>query len=172
MSSPTIFAASANEIFSSWPVSALVDGVKIGSGNSDDSFNPGGSLMPQTVCDFWYSFQPRTGEVTAHDAFDGQRFGISSQSWSAARVVCKCVRQTAKAGQRFAGAGEQMVRLERFGLREPEIRNLREHLAFARNAVGHDDVESREAVGGDEQQAVAEVEDFAHLAALELFDAR
>ena len=58
MSAPTIFAASANEMFSSWPVSAFVAGVKIGSGNSDDSFKPGGSLMPQTVCDFWYSFQP------------------------------------------------------------------------------------------------------------------
>ena len=70
------------------------------------------------------------------------------------------------------GVGEQVVRLERFGLREPEIGNLREHLALARDAVGHDDVEGRDAVGGDEQQAVAEVEDFAHLAALEFFDAR
>ena len=64
-----------------------------------------------------------------------------------------------------------MVRLERRRLREPEIGNLREHLALARNAVGHDDVEGREAVAGDEQQPVAEVEDFAHLAALEFFDA-
>ncbi len=58
MSSPTIRFARSNEMFSSWPVSAFVAGVKIGSGSSPDSFKPGGSLMPQTVCDFWYSFQP------------------------------------------------------------------------------------------------------------------
>ena len=90
-----------------------------------------------------------------------------------ASLAFKSCRQTGQGrnSKRFAGAGEQMVRLERFGLREPEIGNLREHLALARDAVGHDHVERREAVGGDEQQAVAEVEDFAHLAALEFFDA-
>src|SRR5208283_1838225 len=64
---------------------------------------------------------------------------------------------------------QQMVRLERFGLREPEIGNLREHFALARDAVGHDDVERGDAVARDEEQPVAEVKNFAHLAALELF---
>ena len=73
--------------------------------------------------------------------------------------------------QRIAGPREQVVRLERFRLREPEIRNLREHLAFARNAVGHDHVEGRDAVGRDEEQTVAEIKDFADLAAFELLDA-
>ena len=51
------------------------------------------------------------------------------------------------------------------------MRNLREHLALARDAVGHDDIEGGNAVAGDEQQAVAEVEDFADFAAAEFFDA-
>ena len=51
------------------------------------------------------------------------------------------------------------------------MRNLREHFAFARNAVGHDDVEGGDAVAGDEQEAVAEVKDFADFAGADFFDA-
>ena len=51
------------------------------------------------------------------------------------------------------------------------MRNLREHFAFARDAVGHDDVEGGDAVAGDEQKTVAEVEDFADFAAADFFDA-
>ena len=53
-------------------------------------------------------------------------------------------------GQGIAGMREQVVGLEGFGLRKPKVRNLRQHLAFARNAVGHDDVESRDSIGGNE----------------------
>jgi hypothetical protein len=65
-----------------------------------------------------------------------------------------------------------MVGLERFGLREPEIGNLGEHFAFARDAVGHDDVEGGDAIAGDEQEAIAEVKDFADFAAADFLDAR
>ena len=44
-------------MFSSCPVAALVAGVKIGSGSLSDSFNPAGSLMPQTAPLCLYSFQ-------------------------------------------------------------------------------------------------------------------
>ncbi len=64
-----------------------------------------------------------------------------------------------------------MVRHERGKFLEPEVRDLREHFALARNAVGHDDVEGGNAVAGDEQEAVAEVEDFADLAGADFFDA-
>ena len=49
--------------------------------------------------------------------------------------------------------------------------NLREHFALARNAVGHDHVEGGDAVAGDEQKTVAEVEDFADFAGADFFDA-
>ena len=42
----------------SCPVSALVAGVKIGSGRRSDSRSPGGSWTPQTRPSRWYSFQP------------------------------------------------------------------------------------------------------------------
>ena len=57
-----------------------------------------------------------------------------------------------------------MIRHPGFGLVEPEMGNLREHLALARDAVGHDAVEGRNAVSGDEEQRVAEVEDLPDLA--------
>src|SRR5665213_3429315 len=64
-----------------------------------------------------------------------------------------------------------MIRHERGKFLKPEMRDLREHFAFARNAVGHDDVEGGDAVAGDEQEAVAEVEDFADFAGANFFDA-
>ena len=65
-----------------------------------------------------------------------------------------------------------MVRLKRRHAVEPEIRNLRQHLALARDAVGHDAVEGGDAVAGHEKQPVAQVEDFADLAAFDFADAR
>ena len=86
-------------------------------------------------------------------------FTIMERRASCAANGCKFV------GNGSFAPGEQMVRHERGKFLEPEIGNLREHLAFARDAVGHDDVEGGDAVAGDEQEAVAEVEDFADFAA-------
>src|SRR6185369_14798696 len=63
-----------------------------------------------------------------------------------------------------------MIGLEAGGLGEPEIGDLGQHFAFARDAVGHDDVKGGDAVGGDEEEAVSEIEDFADLAALKFSD--
>ena len=47
---PQSICACSKEMFSSWsPCSAFVAGVKIGSGSFSASFNPAGSLMPQTA---------------------------------------------------------------------------------------------------------------------------
>ncbi len=64
--------------------------------------------------------------------------------------------------------GNEVVRLKRLRLAEPEIGNLGQHLALARNAIGHDHVKGRNPVRRHEQQTVAEVKNLAHLAALEL----
>ena len=58
-----------------------------------------------------------------------------------------------------------------FGFAEPEFAERGEDAAFFGNRIGQDHVERADAVGGDEQQRVAEIEDFAHLAALEFLDA-
>ena len=64
-----------------------------------------------------------------------------------------------------------MIRHERGKFLKPEMRDLREHFALARNAVGHDDVKGGDAVAGDEQEAFAEVIDFADFAGADAFDA-
>src|SRR5579871_2585944 len=57
-------------MFSSCPVVALVDGVKIGSGKGSDSRKPAGKVMPETLPVALYSFQaepemyPRTMHST------------------------------------------------------------------------------------------------------------
>ncbi len=54
-----ISAARSKLTFSSWsPISALVEGVKIGSGSFSDSTRFGGSSIPQTAPFSLYSFQP------------------------------------------------------------------------------------------------------------------
>ena len=102
------------------------------------------------------------------DAFDGEGLSlfhhhVTSSELGRGRPQLR--------GQSIARAGKEMVGLETSGLREPEIGNLREDLAFARDAVGHDAIERRDAVGGDEEEAVAEVKDFADFAAFDFADA-
>ena len=49
----------AKSTFSSCsPSGALIAGVKIGCGSREPSTRPGGSSMPHTVPDAWYSAQP------------------------------------------------------------------------------------------------------------------
>src|SRR6266849_8021013 len=55
---------------------------------------------------------------------------------------------------------------------EPEERKLRQDAPFVGNGSEHDDVEGREAVGGHDEQVVAQVIDVAHLAARQRRDAR
>ena len=65
-----------------------------------------------------------------------------------------------------------MIRLKRFRFREPKIRELRQHLSFARNSVRHHYVESRDAVRRYKEQAVPQIKNFPDLPALQFFDAR
>ena len=56
--SPIIEHTRSNEMFSSWPLWALMAGVNNGSGNRSLSRNPGGKRRPQIVPCSLYSFQP------------------------------------------------------------------------------------------------------------------
>ncbi len=51
--SPTSSAARSKSIASSWPTSAFVLGVKIGSGSRSDSRSPAGSSIPETAPVAW-----------------------------------------------------------------------------------------------------------------------
>jgi len=113
-------------------------------------------------------FPARAGEVAAHDAFDGERAGFFDNHAAAGQLR----RIRLEAGrQGVFRAGEQVMGLERRRLRKPEMRELGQHLALARDAVGHDAIERGNAVGGHKEQAVAQVEDFPHFAAFQAGDA-
>ena len=55
---------------------------------------------------------------------------------------------------------------------EPEKRKLGEHAALIGNGRGKNDVECRKAVGGDDQQTIAEVVNVANLSAPKKFEPR
>ena len=58
-SSPMISAQRSKLMFSSWsPISALVEGVKMGVSSLEEFTRPPGSSMPQTVPCAWYSLRP------------------------------------------------------------------------------------------------------------------
>src|SRR5438067_3578056 len=52
---------------------------------------------------------------------------------------------------------------------KPKCRKLIQNCAFVRNRVRQNNIKGRETVGRDEQQSVAEVEDFAHFSAAQFF---
>ena len=79
----------SKEIFSSWPVCALVAGVKIGSGSLSLSRNPAGSGMPHTVPLCMYSFQPEPGNVAARHAFDLHHLGALHQHRAAFQLIAE-----------------------------------------------------------------------------------
>src|SRR5205823_12606410 len=55
---------------------------------------------------------------------------------------------------------------------EPERRNLVEHRALVRNRVVQNHIKSRDAIRGDKEQRLPEVEHFAHLTAAEFLDSQ
>jgi hypothetical protein len=64
---------------------------------------------------------------------------------------------------------DEVVGYNRFEKVEPEDRKLSEHNAFVRNSVRHNDIESRNAVGGDDQQFVFDRINVSYLAAPKKF---
>ena len=68
-------------------------------------------------------------------------------------------------GRKVADLGcHDVVRNDVGHLFEPELGNLGQDEAFVGNALVHDDIESRDAVGGDQQQVFAEVVNVPHFA--------
>ena len=136
-SSPTSATAAARSMFSSWPVCAFVAGVKIGSGSCSDSVRPAGSSVAADRAGREVVLPARAGEVAADDALDRQH------------LEAPALGRAAVAPQR-----EQVVRHEVARLREPERREPGEHAALVGDLGRQHDVEGRDPVARDEQQAV------------------
>ncbi len=116
---------------------------------------------------FLVIFPTGTTEVTAHDTFDGERLGLFDDHAAATDLggVFLEFRR-----QRIVRAGSEVVGDEIFGLVEPEVGDLGEDFAFARDAIGHVDVEGRNAIGCDKEEILAEVKDFADFAGFDFFN--
>ena len=108
---------------------------------------------------------PRAGQVAAHDPLDGQRL--------AAAAAHRATAQHVLVGGGHFGPGIDVVAQEVVGNHvgeqsKPEHRRRREHLPLAGDALVHHHVERGDAVGGDQQQVVAQRKDLANLARTEL----
>jgi hypothetical protein len=99
-------------------------------------------------------FPPGAGNVTADDALDRQRLRFADDHGAAGELVVELIERRGE----IRGA-EDVVGNDVFQEFEPEKRELREDAALVGNGRGKDDVEGGEAVGGDDQELVAEIID-------------
>ena len=113
-------------------------------------------------------FPATAGKVTAHDAFDGERFRFFDDHAAPFQLRGEWLKLRREG---IVWTGQEMVRLPRGHLREPEMRDLRQDFALTRYAIGQDAVEGGNAVGGDKQEAVAQIENLPDFAAFEFADA-
>ncbi len=147
----------------SWPVVALVAGVKIGSGSLSDSLQSRRQLDAANCAARLVFFPAGAGEIAAGDAFDGEHLGAHHHHRAAAQFVgmlANGLRVAAYVGR------DQMIGNDILQEVEPEQRHLREHSALVRNAGGQHIVERGDAVGRHEQQVLAvQIVDVANLAA-------
>ena len=72
--------------------------------------------------------------------------------------------------ERLESRGDEVVRNKVENV-IPEYRHLREDLAFSRDCCWQDAVEGRNAVGGDNEEAVAEIENLTDFSTAKFFDA-
>ncbi len=157
-SSPTVTTTASKSTFSSCsPRSALVAGVKIGSGSREPSWRPGGSA---------FAADPPGGPVVdAAPTRSGSRgprtrpANMSSRSHTTARPAT-----SAGTSGRDQVVGDQPAQLV-----EPPQRHPGQDLALVGDVRGEHEVEGREPVGRHHQQlAVSELIQVAHLAGVQV----
>src|SRR6516162_5081798 len=115
---------------------------------------------------FLVFFPPRTRQVAADHAFDGERFGFANNHRTIAQqflVGLELFRKFSKI------RGDEMV-ANVVEFLEPEGRNCVEDRTLARDGIRQDAVERRYAVCGDEEQVLSKIKDFADLATAQLLD--
>ena len=104
----------------SWPVSALVAGVKIGSGRRSDSRSPAGSVHAADAAGLLVFLPARARQVAARDAFDRHRLASGARA-SSARAASSAWRRAA-VGERVDVERQEMVRHQIAHPLEPERR--------------------------------------------------
>ena len=113
-------------------------------------------------------FPTGTREITAHDAFHRQRFRFLYNHRTSGKLFAKRLQIL----RELFKIRRDKVILDFVETLEPERGNLVEYRALVRDRVGQDHVKSRDAICGDKEQPLPEVENFAHFAAAQLFNSR
>ena len=138
----------------SCPVSALVAGVKIGTGSRSDSCQPRRQRDPADPTGLPVLLPAGTRQVPAGHALDGHRcrapheHGTTTQQ---ARVTGD------PSGILLRPCRQHMIRHEVTRAVEPECGQLREHLALVGNRRPKHEIESRDPIGGDDQQRIIDL---------------
>ena len=120
----------------------------------------GGQLVVEDGAGLLVLLESGGGEVAAHDGLDGEDGHLEAEH-RAVHEVGAVLEEGAHGG---VVVGHEVVREDFADEVEPTQGDAGEKLALAGHAVGHDDIEGREAVGRDDEEVVAEIEDLAHLA--------
>ncbi len=97
------------------------------------------------------------GDVAAGDAFDGNDVGFFAEHGAAFELGGEGV----EGFWEFAEAGGEEVIFKAGEFFEPEEGEGGEDFSLVGDALGHDDVEGADAVGGDDEKGFAEVVDVA-----------
>ena len=148
-------------MFSSWPVSAFVAGVKIGSGSWSASRRPAGSADPADRPGLLVLGPAGAGEVPARHALERDDLALADDDGAAGEHRGVGLQLLGKA--RDVRLDQVVVDVRE--LPEPEVRELRQDLALVRDAGGEDAVERRDPVARDEEERGAEIVELADLAA-------
>ena len=166
--SPSRRVASASSMLMSCPLAALVAGVKIGVGQAVRFPQPcrQGDAAHRPALAVLLPARPR--QVPARDALDVDGPCLPRQHRPATQHVGVGLRRGGEAGHIER---EEVVRDDIGQLVEPERRQLRQHLALVGDAGAQHVVEGGDAVGGDQEQRIAQVVDVAHFAGAKPRDA-
>jgi hypothetical protein len=120
--------------------------------------------MPHTGAALAVFLPARSRQVPARHALDVDGTRLLREHGAAVQhlgIRLRCLREAGHIER------QEVVRHDIGQLVEPEGRQLRENLALVRNAGAQHVVERRDAIGGDQQQRIAQVVDVAHLAGAE-----
>ena len=112
------------------------------------------------------AFPAGTCQITAHNAFHGKHFQLADDH----RTAFQIRRVFAQDFRIFRHIRRNEMVRQAFENLEPVQRDLRQHCAFAGDAVGHDAVKRADAVCRDEQQRIPQVIDVTDFAALRFAD--
>ena len=142
--------------------------MKIGPGNFDASCSPSGNFTPQTRPGLLVILPTGTSKITAHNTLDRERLRLFYEHGAARQLIAKCTQRLRKL---FEVRSDEMV----FGevqFLKPESGDLIQDRALIRNRIRQNDVEGGKTIADDEEQGIAEVENFAHFATAQFLNSR